>query len=170
MRRSDWKRVRQIYLEGIATGQATFETKAPTWKKWNQRHRRTPRFVAIEKGRVVGWAAVSPVSARSVYAGVAEVSVYVAASARGRGIGRALLSALIRAADEAGLWTLQAGIFPENRGSLAIHRRCGFRLVGRRERIGQHQGVWRNVLLLERRSRSIGQGSRHRPATGRGPA
>ncbi len=93
--------------------------------------------------------------------------MYVAASARGRGIGRALLSALIRAADEAGLWTLQAGIFPENRGSLAIHRRCGFRLVGRRERIGQHQGVWRNVLLLERRSRSVGQGPRHRPATGR---
>jgi L-amino acid N-acyltransferase YncA len=156
MRPADWKAVRRIYLEGIATRQATFEEKAPTWREWNESHRRKPRLVAAANGRVVAWGAVSPVSGRSVYAGVAEVSVYVAAGTRGHGIGRALLFELVRAAEEAGIWTLQAGIFPENVASLAIHRRCGFRRVGRRERIGRQGAVWRDVVLLERRSRSIG--------------
>jgi phosphinothricin acetyltransferase len=156
MRPSDWKAVRRIYLEGIATRQATFEEKAPSWREWNESHRRKPRLVAAANGRVVAWAAVSPVSGRSVYAGVAEVSVYVAAGTRGHGIGRTLLFELVRAAEEAGIWTLQAGIFPENVASLAIHRRCGFRRVGRRERIGKQGAVWRDVVLLERRSRSIG--------------
>jgi phosphinothricin acetyltransferase len=156
MRPADWKAVRRIYLEGIATRQATFEEKAPTWREWNESHRRKPRLVAAANGRVVAWAAISPVSGRSVYAGVAEVSVYVAAGTRGHGIGRTLLFELVRAAEEAGIWTLQAGIFPENVASLAIHRRCGFRRVGRRERIGKQGAVWRDVVLLERRSRSIG--------------
>jgi L-amino acid N-acyltransferase YncA len=156
MRPADWNAVRRIYLEGIASRHGTFEEKAPTWKKWNQSHRRRPRLVAAANGRVVAWAAVSPISSRSVYAGVAELSIFVAASARGKGVGQALLSRLVRAAEEAGLWTLQAGIFPENRASLAIHRRCGFRKVGRRERIGKQGAVWRDVVLLERRSRSIG--------------
>ena len=155
MRPADWKAVRQIYLEGIATRQGTFEVKPPTWRKWNQTHRRRPRLVAHANGRVLAWAAVSPVSSRSVYAGVAEVSIYVAARARGKGVGRTLLSRLVRAAEEAGIWTLQAGIFPENKASLAIHRRCGFRKVGRRERIGKQGAIWRDVVLLERRSRSI---------------
>jgi phosphinothricin acetyltransferase len=156
MRPADWKAVRRIYLEGIATRQATFEVKPPTRRKWNQTHRRRPQLVAAVDGRVVAWAAVSPVSSRSVYAGVAEVSVYVAAHARGQGVGRTLLSRLVRAAEEAGIWTLQAGIFPENKASLAIHRHCGFRKVGRRERIGKQGAVWRDVVLLEHRSRSIG--------------
>jgi phosphinothricin acetyltransferase len=155
MRPADWKAVRRIYLEGIATGQATFEKRAPTWRKWNESHRRRPRLAATANGKVVAWAAVSPVSGRRAYAGVAEVSIYVAARARGQGIGRALLSRLARAAEEAGIWTLQAGIFPENKASLAIHRRCGFRKVGRRERIGRQGAVWRDVVLLERRSGSI---------------
>lgn len=156
LRPADWNAVRRIYLEGIASRHGTFEEKAPTWKKWNQSHSRKPRLVAAGNGKVVAWAAVSPISARSVYAGVAEVSIYVAASARGLGTGRVLLSELVRAAEEAGIWTLQAGIFPENRASLAIHRRCGFRKVGRRERIGKQGAVWRDVVLLERRSRLIG--------------
>jgi L-amino acid N-acyltransferase YncA len=156
MRSADWNAVRRIYLEGIASGHGTFEEKAPTRRKWNESHRSRPRLVAVSNGRVVAWAALSPVSSRSVYAGVAEVSVYVAARARGKGVGRALLFELVRAAEEEGIWTLQAGIFPENKASLAIHRRCGFRKVGRRERIGRQGAVWRDVVLLERRSRSIG--------------
>ncbi|HTD53425.1 MAG TPA: GNAT family N-acetyltransferase [Thermoanaerobaculia bacterium] len=156
MRPSDWSAVRRIYLEGIASRHGTFEERAPTWRKWNESHRRKPRLAATADGRVVAWAAVSPVSGRSVYAGVAEVSIYVAAKARGMGIGRALLFELVRAAEEAGIWTLQAGIFPENTASLAIHRRCGFRKVGRRERIGRQGAVWRDVVLLERRSRTVG--------------
>src|SRR5262249_51567935 len=126
------------------------------WKKWDDSHRREARLVVEEKGEIVGWAALSPVSPRKVYRGVAEVSIYVAEDARGRGIGQALLAALIRASETAGIWTLQAGIFPENKPSLAIHRRCGFRLVGRRERIGRQGGIWRDVLLFERRSRRVG--------------
>jgi L-amino acid N-acyltransferase YncA len=156
MRPSDWNAVRRIYLEGIASRHGTFEEKAPTWRKWNDSHRPKPRLAAAVDGRVVAWAAVSSVSGRSVYAGVAEVSIYVAARARGKGIGRVLLFELVRAAEEAGIWTLQAGIFPENKASLAIHRRCAFRKVGRRERIGKQGAVWRDVVLLERRSRSIG--------------
>jgi L-amino acid N-acyltransferase YncA len=153
---ADWPAVRAIYEEGIATGNATFETTAPAWEQWNQSHRQDCRLVAHRNGQVIGWAALSPVSSRCVYAGVAEVSVYVAAAARGQGAGKRLLSALIEASEQAGLWTLQAGIFPENTSSLALHQACGFRELGRRERIGRMNGVWRDVALLERRSRSMG--------------
>jgi len=153
----DWPNVRAIYLEGIATGNATFETDAPAWDAWDRAHVADPRLVARDAdGSVLGWAAVTPVSGRCVYAGVADLSVYVSAAARGRGVGRALLTALIQSSERAGIWTLQAGIFPENAPSLALHRACGFRDVGRRERIGKMHGVWRDVLLLERRSVSAG--------------
>jgi L-amino acid N-acyltransferase YncA len=153
LRPSDWPDVERIYREGIATGQATFETEPAGWERWNDAHLASPRLVARdERSEIVGWAALSPVSVRDVYRGVAEVSVYVAAAARGQGVGRALLGELVRAAEAAGLWTLQAGIFPENIPSLRLHAACGFRVVGRRERIGQLHGIWRDVLLLERRS------------------
>jgi phosphinothricin acetyltransferase len=156
MSSDDWNDVRRIYLEGIATGDATFETDAPAWDRWDATHRPGERFVARGGGAVLGWAALSPVSDRCVYGGVAEVSVYVAAAARGNGLGVALLQRLIDASEEAGVWTLQAGIFPENRASVALHERLGFREVGRRERLGKLKGVWRDVLLLERRSARSG--------------
>jgi L-amino acid N-acyltransferase YncA len=149
---ADWPAVRAIYDEGIATRNATFITAAPEWAEWDSGHLPTCRLVAEDAGTITGWAALSPVSSRCVYAGVAEVSVYVAGSAQGRGVGRALLSALIAASETDGLWTLQAGILPENAASVAIHERCGFRVVGRRERLGKMDGVWRDVLLLERRA------------------
>lgn len=153
---ADWDRVREIYLEGIAGGDATFETAAPSWEQWNAAHLPFARLVARSDAAVVGWAALSAVSQRAVYAGVAEVSVYVGESNRGRGLGRQLLQALIDASEQNGIWTLQAGIFPENKASLAIHRACGFRQVGRRERIGKMNGIWRDTVLLERRSGLIG--------------
>ena len=153
---ADWELVRSIYLDGIATGNATFETEAPDWESWNRNHLSFARLVARDDQSVIGWAALSLISRRGVYAGVAEVSVYVAASARGLGIGRFLLTALIEEAERNGIWTLQAGIFPENEASIALHKGCGFREVGRRERIGRLGGVWRDVMLLERRSRAIG--------------
>jgi L-amino acid N-acyltransferase YncA len=156
MTASDWPAVRTIYLEGIVTGQATFETEAPDWAEWDQDHLAGCRLVARQNGQVMGWAALSPVSGRCVYGGVAEVSVYIAASARGQGLGRRLLQALIDESERTGLWTLQAGIFPENKASLAVHKRCGFREVGYREHLGQMHGVWRDVVLLERRSRIVG--------------
>jgi L-amino acid N-acyltransferase YncA len=155
----DWPAVRAIYAEGIATGNATFETDLPEWEKWDSAHRKDCRIVARElegENRVIGWAALSLVSSRRVYAGVAEVSVYVAAIARGRGIGKALLLALIEASESAGIWTLQAGIFPENTASLKLHKSCGFREVGIRRRIGKLGDIWRDVLLLERRSSIAG--------------
>ena len=151
----DWPTVRAIYDEGIATRNATFITSSPEWPEWDSGHLPTCRLVATADGQVLGWAALSPVSSRCVYAGVAEVSVYVAASAQGRGIGRTLLSALVEASEAKGLWTLQAGILPENEASVAIHERCGFRIVGRRERLGKMDGVWRDVLLLECRSSQV---------------
>jgi phosphinothricin acetyltransferase len=154
--RADWDDVRRIYVEGIATGNATLETEPPPWEKWDRGHRVEVRFVAREDGRVVGWAALSPVSERCVYEGVAEVSVYVASDARGRGVGRRLLEELVRASEEAGVWTLQAGIFPENAASIALHERCGFRIVGTRRRLGRLRGRWRDVALLERRSALVG--------------
>ena len=154
MTASDWDEVRGVYLEGIETGNATFETTAPEWERWDTGHRADCRLVACDGARVIGFAALSPVSARKVYSGVAEVSVYVAASARGMGVGSALMHELVKASEEAGVWTLQAGIFPENRTSLALHRRFGFRVVGTRERIAQHHGRWRDVVLMERRSRT----------------
>lgn len=158
MRDDDWEQARAIYLEGIATGDATFETDAPSWEKWNASHLRECRLVArsSSSGRVIGWAALSPVSDRCVYAGVAEVSVYVGEKGRGRGTGRALLEALVEASEKRGIWTLQAGVFPENMASVKLHLRCGFREVGRRERLGKRDGAWRDVLLLERRSASVG--------------
>jgi phosphinothricin acetyltransferase len=152
MRAEDWEEVRRIYLQGIATGNATFETDAPSWERWDAAHLPEPRLAARDDERLLGWASLSKVSERCVYAGVAEVSVYVAESARGRGVGRKLLETLIERSEDAGIWTLQAGIFPENVASIAIHRRCGFRIVGTRERLGQLAGRWRDVMLLERRS------------------
>lgn len=156
MQPEDWPVVRAIYLEGIATGNATFETDAPDWETWDRAHRPDCRLVARRDGQIVGWAALSPVSSRCVYAGVAENSIYIAEAARGRGIGKALLSALIEASERAGIWTLQTGIFPENSASVRLHESCGFRVMGYRERIGQMNGVWRNTLLLERRSQVVG--------------
>jgi phosphinothricin acetyltransferase len=151
----DWEDVRRIYAEGIATGNATFETEPPSWESWDAAHRKDCRLVARDGSSVVGWAALSRVSDRCVYGGVAEVSVYVADAARGRGVGRALLAELVRASEDAGLWTLQAGIFPENAASIAIHHECGFRTVGIRERLGRMGGAWRDVALLERRSARV---------------
>ena len=148
---NDWDAVRTIYLEGIATGNATFETEAPDYETWNRNHLNFARLVARANNGIVGWAALSPVSIRRVYAGVAEVSVYVAESARGFGVGRALLGSLIEESERNGIWTLQAGIFPENNASIALHETCGFRQVGARERIGALNGVWRDVILMERR-------------------
>lgn len=151
----DWPAVRDIYSEGIAAGNATFEMQVPAWDVWDANHLTHPRFVAREGDHVIGWAALSPVSRRAVYAGVAEVSVYVATAAQDRGVGKALLQTLIAASEDTGIWTLQGSIFPENTASLALHRACGFRIVGRRERIGQMHGVWRDTVLVERRSDKI---------------
>ncbi len=148
----DWEKVRAIYLEGIATGNATFETTAPSWEEWDSAHLAHSRLVARASSDIAGWAALSPVSRREVYAGVAEVSIYVKFTYRGQGIGRALLAALIAESEKHGIWTLQAGIFPENEHSLLLHKQAGFREVGRRERIGRMDGQWRDVMLLERRS------------------
>ena len=148
----DWDQVRAIYLEGIATGQATFETDAPSWDEWNVGHLPFARLAAREEDRILGWAALSPVSRRNVYSGVAEVSVYVAGAARGQGIGKALLKAAILESERNGIWTLQGGTFPENAASLKLQLACGFRIIGRRERIGCHHGVWRDTILTERRS------------------
>ena len=156
MEAQDWDEIRSIYLEGIATNNATFETDVPEWDVWDSSHLSTCRLVARESGEVVGWAALSRVSARAVYAGVAEVSVYVASSKQGRGIGGALLRRLITEAEREGIWTLQAGIFPENIASIKLHEQAGFREVGRRERIGRLKYVWRDVVLLERRSKVVG--------------
>ncbi|HET9658543.1 MAG TPA: GNAT family N-acetyltransferase [Kineosporiaceae bacterium] len=168
----DWPAVRAIYEAGIATGNATFETTAPSWDRWDATHLPDHRLVAITPdatsdgapgtgspsvpgGPVVGWAALAPVSDRCAYAGVAENSVYVDPAHHGRGIGRTLLLALLQQAEAAGIWTVQSGIFPENTASVAVHQRCGFRIVGRRERLGRLHGTWRDVLLLERRSPTI---------------
>lgn len=150
-----WPSVSRIYAEGIATGHATFETDVPDWGRWDGSHDPALRLVAVLEGDVVGWAALSPVSSRCVYEGVAEESVYIAEEARGRGIGRALLGELIARAEAAGIWTIQTSIFPENAASLALHERVGFRVVGTRERIGRHQGTWRDTIFLERRSPAV---------------
>lgn len=155
MRPEDWPAVRAIYEAGIATGDATFETTAPDWPAWDAAHLPDHRLVARLHGRVVGWAALAPVSDRCAYAGVAEDSIYVASDAQGRGVGRALLTAVVTSAERAGIWTVQTGIFPENQASVRLHQTCGFRVVGVRERLGQLHGRWRDVLLLERRSPAI---------------
>ncbi len=157
MRPADWPAVREIYGEGIATGNATFETEIPDWEKWHGAHRQDCRLIAREAEHVLGWAALSPVSARRVYAGVAEVSVYVTAAARGSGVGKSLLKALIEESEINGIWTLQAGIFPENSVSIALHKSFEFREVGVKHRIGKLAATWRDVLLMERRSHVVGK-------------
>jgi L-amino acid N-acyltransferase YncA len=174
LRPADWPAVAEIYAEGIATGDATFETEVPSWQRWDSSHLAEHRLVArtgpggqprgragpirpAGDGQVVAWAALAPVSDRCAYAGVAENSIYVAEGARGLGVGRRLLVELVERAEQAGIWTVQTGIFPENTASLALHQRCGFRVVGVRERIGQRHGRWRDVIFLERRSTSVGR-------------
>ena len=156
MKDEDWDEVASIYQDGIATSNATFETDAPEWEKWDKNHLRDCRLVARAEGKVVGWAALSPVSTRCVYSGVAEVSLYIAASTRGVGVGKTLLSAVVDESERIGVWTLQAGIFPENTASIALTKACDFREVGCRERIDQMDDIWRDVILMERRSKVVG--------------
>jgi phosphinothricin acetyltransferase len=147
-----WEAVRSIYLQGIATGNATFQQTVPDWQEWNEGHLPTCRLVARSEREIVGWAALSPVSRRPVYRGVAEVSIYVAESARGCSIGARLMARLIADSEVEGIWTLQAGIFPENTASIELHAKAGFRVVGTRSRLGSMNGRWRDVVLMERRS------------------
>lgn len=154
MTRDDWPAVRRIHEEGIETGDATFDAEAPDWEEWDASHLDAPRLVATDGDEVVGWAALLPTSRRPVYRGRVETSIYIAASARGGGVGRRLLEALIDHTEAAGIWTLEALVFPENGASIALLERAGFRVVGTRERLGQMHGRWRDVVLLERRSRT----------------
>ena len=156
LRSGDWPEVARIFAEGIATGHATFETAVPSWEAWDAAHLPERRLVADRDGRVVGWTALAPVSSRCCYAGVAEVSAYVAEGAREQGVGAELLAALVERSERSGIWTLETGVFPENNPSLALLRRFGFRVVGVRERIGQMHGLWRDVVFLERRSEVVG--------------
>ena len=157
MHSQDWQAVKDIYTEGIGTGNATFEQNAPDWEQWNAAHVTHGRLVAKDNnGTIIGWAALTPVSGRCVYAGVGEVSVYVSESARGKGLGKLLLQKLIEESEANNIWTLQAGIFPENIASVKLHESCGFRIVGTRERIGQMNSRWRDTVLLERRSKKVG--------------
>lgn len=154
---ADWSQVRAIYLEGIATGQATFEAEAPSWEQWDTGHLATCRLAARRNEPLIGWAALSPVSRRSCYAGVAEVSVYVGAAHRGGGAGRELLRALIQHSERHGIWTLQGATFAENTASIRLLTSCGFRIVGRRERVAQLRGIWKDTVLTERRSAVVGK-------------
>ena len=156
MTASDWEQVASIYEEGMATGHATFETKVPTFQHWDSNHLTNCRLVAVIDKKIVGWAALSPVSGRCVYGGVAEVSVYVSASSRGLGVGKLLLQRLILESEEAGYWTLQSGIFPDNLSSILLHEKLGFRKIGHRERVAQLHGVWKDNVLFERRSTTVG--------------
>jgi phosphinothricin acetyltransferase len=156
MTAQDWESVRRIYLEGLATDQASFETEAPAWEQWDRSHLEGCRLVACSGDRVLAWAALSPVSQRTCYAGVAEFSLYVGESSRGMGIGKSLLEALVVASEAQGIWTICASTFPENTVSLAVQSACGFRVVGRREHIAQHKGIWRDTILTERRSKKVG--------------
>ena len=155
LRAEHWPDVARIYAEGIATRNATFETELPSWNAWDRAHLAEHRLVATEAEAVLGWAALASVSERCVYGGVVENSVYVTESAQGRGVGRALLTALVATTEAAGIWTIQTDIFPENEASIRLHERAGFRVVGRRERLGKLDGVWRDVLFLERRSEVV---------------
>jgi phosphinothricin acetyltransferase len=155
LRPDDWPEVARIFEEGIATGNATFETEVPSWEDWDAAHLVGHRFAAQDDGRVVGWIALAPASARACYEGVAEISVYVTAEARGHGVGSELLATLVESAERGALWTLQTSVFPENAASLALLRRFGFRVVGTRERIARQHGVWRDTILVERRSEVV---------------
>ena len=156
MRPQDWEQVREIYIEGLETRNASFELEPPSWEEWDRRHHQECRLVYREGDRVLGWGALSPTSARRVYRGVAEVSIYIGKGQLRKGLGRKLLRALVECSEEKGFWTLQGGIFPENVASIKLHEECGFRLVGRREKVGQHFGVWRDTVILERRSKKVG--------------
>jgi phosphinothricin acetyltransferase len=156
MQPADWPAVRRIYAEGMATGMATFDSEIPEWAEWSATHRADARLVARLDDRVVAWAALLPISSRSCYAGVAEVSIYVGIEARGRGVGRALLTALIAASEAAGIWTLHSSIHSDNSTSIALHQRAGFRLIGRREAIARRADGWADTVLMERRSRVNG--------------
>lgn len=152
----DWHTVNSIYESGIATGIATFETNAPSWEKWNNGHLAFGRLVAIENNEVTGWTALSPVSSRCVYGGVAEVSVYVEDDHKGKGIGKLLLQKLITESESNGIWTLQAGIFTDNVASVKLHEKVGFRVIGHREKIGKLNDIWKDNYILERRSKIVG--------------
>jgi phosphinothricin acetyltransferase len=156
MKSADWPAVREIYSEGIATGDATFETEPPDQDEWNRSHLEKCRLVVRDGGSVLGWAALSPVTDRCAYRGVAEISIYIRESARGRGVGTALLRSLVEESERQGIWTVQAGIFPENDSSIRLHEACGFRRVGIRKKLGKLGGVWRDVMLMERRSEVVG--------------
>jgi L-amino acid N-acyltransferase YncA len=156
MRPHDWEAVRRIYEEGLASGEASFEAEVPAWPAWDEGHHHHSRLVARAAARVVGWAALAPVSYRACYAGVAEVSLYVAAGWRERGVGKRLLMALVESSERHGIWSLYASTFPENEASIRLQMACGFRVVGRRERIAKHRGVWRDTVITERRSRVVG--------------
>ncbi len=156
MTTSDWEQVSNIYSEGIATGFATFETSAPDYGQWDSSHTEHSRLVAEDNGILLGWAALSPVSSRCVYGGVGEVSIYISTQSRGKGIGQLLMERLIEESEKAGFWTLQSGVFPENTGSIKLHEKMGFRYIGKRERIGKIHGAWKDNLLFERRSSTVG--------------
>lgn len=157
MKASDWDEVSKIYAEGVSTGFATFEQNIPNFEDWDAAHLQQCRLIAEEDGKVLGWAALSPVSSRCVYGGVGEVSVYIASNSRGKGIGRSLLEQLILESEKAGLWTIQSGIFLENKASIKLHKKVGFRFIGKRERIGKtNDGVWKDNLLFEKRSNTVG--------------
>jgi len=156
MRDEHWPEVARIYQEGIDTAIATFENEVPSWEEWNRNHVKNCRLVARRKNDICGWAALSPVSSRCVYGGVAEVSVYVDSRSRGLGVGRSLLLQLIDESEAEGFWTLQSGIFPENRASISLHEKVGFRKIGFRERVGKKDGIWKDNLLMERRSNIVG--------------
>jgi L-amino acid N-acyltransferase YncA len=156
MKKEDWNEVAAIYREGISTGNSTLETDAPEWEEWNERYMSDCRLVARTGNDVVGWIALIPASRKPIYRGVAEISLYVKESLRGQGIGKALLRAVIEESEKIGMWTLQGMILPENRQSIALCKGCGFREVGYREHIGQREGIWRDVILMERRSKIVG--------------
>ena len=151
-----WESVRNIYQQGIDTGMATLETEPGTWEKWDQSHLKKPRLIAMANEQVSGWAALSPVSARRVYGGVAEVSVYIGSEFRGRGIGNRLLNEIMKLSEKYGFWTLQAGILSENMPSIRLHEKNGFRVVGVREKLGKLHGTWKDIVLMERRSTTTG--------------
>jgi len=158
MHAESWEAVRSIYLAGIATKNATFQTEAPEWEAWDQAHRKDCRLLIKVDGQIAGWAALSNVSSRCVYAGVAEVSIYIDPAFRGMGVGDQLMKQLITESEKQGIWTLQAGIFPENKASMALHQKNGFRIMGVREKIGKMDNIWRDTVLLERRSQVVGIG------------
>lgn len=156
MTRDSWEEVARIYESGIATKNSTFQTTAPDWDSWDNAHRKDCRLIALIDNKIIGWAALSPVSSRCVYAGVAEVSVYIDIQYRGKGIGTELMKSLINESELNGIWSLQAGIFPENTGSIKLHHQNGFRTIGIKHRVGKMDNTWRDVVMLERRSNIIG--------------